>query len=243
MAQTIKLKRSATSGAIPSTSSLELGEVAINTYDGKMYIKKNVSGTETVVEVGASAAGTLFQYTNAGMIEYEYTASADQTTFSGADANSATLAYEAESILVFLNGVLLDDGVDYTATNGTSVVLTEGAAANDIIRIVSISSTASVHNPTKLDAITTVNGQAAYSMTENSVAYTPSHQNAMIVSINGVTQEPGDSFTISGSTITFSPALATGDVVDYIIDMGRRINIASGLASVDDATALAIALG
>ena len=39
MAQTIKLKRSASSGATPSTSSLELGEVAINTYDGKIYIK------------------------------------------------------------------------------------------------------------------------------------------------------------------------------------------------------------
>jgi len=242
MAQTIKLKRSATSGAIPSTSSLELGEVAINTYDGKMYIKKNVSGTETVVEVGSGQS--IFQYTNPGLIEYEYTATANQTTFSGSDANSATLLYEAGSILVFLNGILQDDTVDYTATNGTSVVFTSALAANDIVRIVVISSAASVHNPTKLDAITTVNGQAAYSMTVNSSAYTPSHVNAMIVSVNGVTQEPGDSFTISGSTITFSPALTTGDVVDYIVDMGRRINIAApGYATVDDATALAIALG
>ena len=51
MAQTIKLKRSATQGAIPSTSSLSLGEVAINTYDGKMYIKKN-DGSDSVVEIG-----------------------------------------------------------------------------------------------------------------------------------------------------------------------------------------------
>ena len=51
MAQTIKLKRSATQGAIPSTSSLDLGEVAINTYDGKMYIKKD-DGTPAVVEIG-----------------------------------------------------------------------------------------------------------------------------------------------------------------------------------------------
>ena len=36
MAQTIKLKRSSVSGNTPSTSDLELGEVAINTYDGKM---------------------------------------------------------------------------------------------------------------------------------------------------------------------------------------------------------------
>ena len=52
MAQTIKLKRSATSGAVPAAGSLELGEVAINTHDGKVYIKKN-DGAESVVEVGA----------------------------------------------------------------------------------------------------------------------------------------------------------------------------------------------
>jgi len=228
MAQTIKLKRSATSGAIPSTSALELGEVAINTYDGKMYIKKNVSGTETVVEVGAGVGGNTVSYLEAGMIEYEYTATSNQTTFSGSDNNSATLSYTAESILVFLNGVLQDDGVDYTATNGTSVVFTNSLTANDEVRIAAftnVTTSGSLQDPTKLDAITTVNAQAAYSLTLNSSAYTPSSQNALIVSLNGITQEPGDSFTISGSTITFSPALVTGDVVDYIVDMGRAVTI------------------
>ena len=57
MAQTIKLKRSAQSGAsgIPSTSDLALGEVGINTYHGKMYIKKD-DGTESIVEVGSTAS-------------------------------------------------------------------------------------------------------------------------------------------------------------------------------------------
>ena len=58
MAQTIKLKRSATAGKIPTTSSLELGEVAINTYDGKMYMKKSVEGTETIVEVTSAQLPT-----------------------------------------------------------------------------------------------------------------------------------------------------------------------------------------
>ena len=225
MAQTIKLKRSATAGAIPSTSNLALGEVAINTYDGKMYIKKDVSGTETVVEVGTGTS--IFQFADAGMIEYEYTATSNQTTFSGSDNNSATLSYSAGGIMVFVNGILQDDGVDYTATDGTSVVFGTGLSASDDVRIISISSAQSFHNPTKLDTITTVNNQAAYTMQVNSTNYEPSHQNALIVSINGITQEPGDSFTISGSTITFSPALVTGDVVDYIIDLGRKIFVPS----------------
>ena len=230
MAQTIKLKRSATSGAVPSTASLELGEVAINTYDGKMYIKKNVVGTETIVEVGAGGAGGLasVSYLEAGMIEYEYTATLNQTTFSGADDNSATLSYTAESILVFLNGVLQDDGLDYTATDGSSVVFSVGLAAADEVRIVSIANVttlSTLNNPTKLDAISTVDGQAAYSLTLDTSAYTPSSETALIVSLNGITQEPGYSFTTSGSTITFAPALVTGDVIDYIVDMGRAVPI------------------
>ena len=226
MAQTIKLKRSATSGAIPTTSSLALGEVAINTYDGRMYIKKDVGGTETIVQVGADANSV--SYLEAGMIEYEYTATSNQTSFSGSDDNSATLSYVAESIMVFVNGVLQDDGVDYTASNGTSVVFGTGLAAADEVRIVAftnVTTAANLQDPTKLDAISTVNNQAAYSLTLASSAYTPSSQNALIVSLNGITQEPGDSFTISGSTITFSPALVTGDVIDYIIDMGRAVTI------------------
>lgn len=57
MTQTIKLKRSASQGATPSTSDLALGEVAINTYDGKMYIKKN-DGSDAIVEIGGTSGGS-----------------------------------------------------------------------------------------------------------------------------------------------------------------------------------------
>lgn len=50
MSTNIKLKRSAVQGKIPTTSSLELGELAINTYDGKLFLKKD-NGTEAIVDV------------------------------------------------------------------------------------------------------------------------------------------------------------------------------------------------
>ena len=52
---TIKLKRSAVAGRVPTTSQLELGEVAINTQDGKLYFKRYdaVSNTESIVDVSA----------------------------------------------------------------------------------------------------------------------------------------------------------------------------------------------
>ena len=47
MAQTIKLKRSNTAGNLPTTSDLALGEVAINTKDGKFFLRKHVDGTDS----------------------------------------------------------------------------------------------------------------------------------------------------------------------------------------------------
>lgn len=57
MAQTIKMRRSATPSAVPSTAQLALGEMAINTYDGKVYIKKDVGGVESIVEVTGGGGG------------------------------------------------------------------------------------------------------------------------------------------------------------------------------------------
>jgi hypothetical protein len=51
MANTIILKRSATPGKVPTTGQLALGEIAINTYDGLIYIKKN-DGTESIAQIG-----------------------------------------------------------------------------------------------------------------------------------------------------------------------------------------------
>jgi hypothetical protein len=52
MANQIILKRSSTPSKIPTTAQLELGELAINTHDGKVFIKRD-NGTPSVIEVGA----------------------------------------------------------------------------------------------------------------------------------------------------------------------------------------------
>ena len=78
--------------------------------------------------IAATSAG------NVSLILYEYTATSGQTTFSGSDDNSATLSYTVDNLQVVMNGVILDPS-DYTATNGTSVVLAAGAATNDLVNI------------------------------------------------------------------------------------------------------------
>lgn len=66
---------------------------------------------------------------------YEYVATAGQTTFSGADANSETLEYTLGLLEVQINGLVLRPGEDYTASSGTSVVLVSAAAVNDEVQI------------------------------------------------------------------------------------------------------------
>ena len=67
---------------------------------------------------------------------YDYTATAGQTSFSGSDNNSQTLAYtDSAYIDVYQNGILLVPS-DYTATTGTTVVLDTGATVSDTLQIV-----------------------------------------------------------------------------------------------------------
>ena len=75
------------------------------------------------------------------------------------------------------------------------------------------------------DAISVVNGQAAYTMQVGSVNVLPETANHMIVSLNGVIQKPNSSFTVSGSTITFSSNLVTNDVIDFIQILGDVLDL------------------
>ncbi len=57
------------------------------------------------------------------------------TVFSGADNSSNTLQYSSGKVLVYKNGLLLRNGTDYTASNGTSITLGSSANNGDVIRI------------------------------------------------------------------------------------------------------------
>jgi hypothetical protein len=81
-----------------------------------------------------------------------------------------------------------------------------------------------IGNFVKLDAITT-SATTTFNLTNGGVAYFPQSANNCLVSLNGILQAPTDSYTISGSTIVFSNALTTSDVIDFIIVLGDVLNI------------------
>jgi len=82
-----------------------------------------------------------------------------------------------------------------------------------------------VGNFQKCDAITVVNGQAAYTLQVSSTNVVPESVNHMLVSLNGILQAPTTSFTVSGSTLTFVSNLATGDVIDFVILLGNVLDL------------------
>lgn len=99
MANTVQLKRSAVQGKVPTTSDLALGEVGINTYDGKLYIKKN-DGADAIVEIGAVQDFVVTKRT----IEDDYTLAAGYNMMS-------------------INDVTVDDGVTVTVADGSTWVV------------------------------------------------------------------------------------------------------------------------
>lgn len=110
-------------------NTLAIGALYFDTTSAKMRVY-TASGW-----VDASSAA------QAALTVYKFVATAGQTTFSGADANGLTLAYLAGGIVVVLDGpVIVGGGVDYTASNGTSVVLTSAASAGQILEVYAFAS-------------------------------------------------------------------------------------------------------
>ena len=168
MAAVIQLKRSSTQNDTPEVSDLVAGELAVNTYDGKLFMEKN-DGSASIVEIGSNpstlsvnsaysfptsdgsanqvlstdGSGTL-SFTNAassGIQIFKYSITSTSSTVSGADDDNNTLSYDVGSEQVYLNGVLLaDGGDDYTATNSSTITFENNVISGDIVQVVAITS-------------------------------------------------------------------------------------------------------
>jgi len=196
MATVIQFKRSSTQNDTPATSDLALGELAINTYHGRVYTEKN-DGSAAIVEVGSvpasltinnaitfptadgsanqvlqtNGSGTLSFATlgGSGISIFKYTLSGNQTVFTGNDDDSNSLSYTVGSEQVYLNGVkLIDGGSDYTATNATTVTLAQTAISGDVLEVVAITAADLVQGYYTATALSTTNANQVLS--SNAVA-------------------------------------------------------------------------
>lgn len=137
--------------------------------------------------------------------ETEFTATANQTTF--------TVTYAVGNIAVFLNGSKLG-AADFTATNGTSVVLAAGATANDLVEVVEYGAPFAAPYSSN---IYTANGSSPFN-SGNTVLTADYTQGKEAVYVNGVKLLSGTDYTTNtgGTTITFTSALSTNDKVELV---------------------------
>ena len=121
-----QLKRSATPGKVPLTAELLLGEPAVNTYDGKMYIKKD-DGAESVVEIGGN---TL---TNIG-VTANYTA--DDRVFVKVDTTTSGLTITLPSAATFVNKFFHIKWIAGSSSNKVTIAPQTSEAIDDETSII-----------------------------------------------------------------------------------------------------------
>ena len=178
------------------------------------------------VSGGVGISGNLYAgniYTNGALINnaaaltvYKYVATSGQTTFSGLDSNGSTLAYTATGIFVTLNGVVLNNSLEYTATNGTSVVLGTAAELDDELNIYVFGAfqIADAYTSAQADSrfLTQANAATSYVTTANGTAINNFAQGAYTAANTAQTTATGANGLAAGAYNTANGAngLAAG---------------------------------
>jgi len=216
-----------------TTKALELGQLGrrarIDSASTSIEFLSSVDSA-AITAIIDSAVGPLLSNT------FVYTASGTQSAFTGADDNNATLSYTAGNILVQVNGVILVNGVDYTATDGSTITLTEAADSGDAV-VVSAFNSGNV-----------VFGQAVEQDFKYNITGTPTviedsdasgnvlsvNAQGTIVTVNGLTLRPSDDYTMTPTAVTFNEALDSGDEV--LIRTYNTLTVADTISATNGGT-------
>ena len=210
---------SATAPSSPTT-----GDLWFDTTNNTM----KVYGSSGFQNAGSSVNGTAERNT--------YTATAGQTSFAA--------TYDAGYVDVYLNGVKLIDGTDFTATSGTAVVLASGAALNDTVDIVAYGtfelSNFSINDANDVNTSGITNGQVlAYNSTTSD--FEPTTITSDLV--DDTSPQLGADLDTNGNAIAFGTSkwtieLSTDDLI-FKYNGVAKIKFASDgeIVTVDDVTA------
>ena len=251
MAQTIKLKRSSTEGKIPTTSQLALGEIAINTFDGRIFFEKN-DGSATIEQILTTDSITTGSITITGSLQ------TDNITI-----DNATISSDLDITLDSAGDIILDaDATDIILKDGgtefgrfkrdsSNFVIKSATSDKDIIfKGVDNSSTitaltldmsdagsATFNNHVTVGDDCTVTGNlgvgalnASYGFYNNTTSYLNGNTtvNANLTVDAGAISISGDGANAATLTETGAGLLTIATVDDLVLDSGADITIDAG---------------
>jgi hypothetical protein len=184
-------------------------EVGLGTYSttGPTLARTTVYSNSlgTTAKISLTGTSNVFvtlpaeQYPGTSYSRTAFTASASQATFS--------VTYTVGYVEVYVNGVLLNAS-DYTASNGTSVVLAVACNSGDIVEFIAFNAT----NLTGTSR-TVTDSTATASQTTFGVIYTPGY---IDVYRNGVKLAAADYTATNGTSVVLGVACKSGDVVQFV---------------------------
>lgn len=219
MANVIKIKRSAVQGKVPLTTDLQLGELAVNTYDGRLYTLKN-DGTNAVVRIGGN------------IVDADISATAEIAVSKLANGTARQLLQTDAAG----TGVEWTSNVSVPGTLGvtglTSIVSTarSGAASSTTVPIGLYSGTSTYTDNTTAASGTAAHGTVvsldnpAIAATNTGVTYT----NASTLYIDGA-PTAGTNVTITNA---YSLYIATGsNFIGGFTNLSSSLSVGSGTRS------------
>jgi hypothetical protein len=143
------------------TTSLDIGDLWYDTANSRLKIY-----TSSGWEIASDYVSSLINV-------YNYTATAGQTIFTGADSNSRTLSFTTgANCFVFLNGVRIILDQDYTLTGGNTLTLTVPANVGDLIYIEVIAKISITQEAILQGYVSSASGSASTATTKASEAST-----------------------------------------------------------------------
>lgn len=212
MAQVIKLRTSSIASSTPVVGDIILGELAINTYDGKLFLKKN-DGTEAIVEVGYNAT-TLNNQIASYYLDWGNVT--NKPTIESTIIDSNTNAVESNAIFDALAlkegnlGFTPEDAADKGVASGYVPLDGDTKIATTYLPALAITDTHVAANEAGQLALTVQKGDVCVRTDENKSYIALNSDNADM----GDWQElltPTDA-VISVNTLTGAVTLVTGDI-------------------------------
>jgi len=210
MATNIRLRRSAVQGNAPTTGQLDLGELAINTYDGKIYLKRTQGANTDILQLPAISTSQTF-ITNASSIG----------DLNDVDTGSIT---DGQVLLYYSANTTFAPGSISTSLAGLTDTDVSSASNGQLLQYISANNTwIAASTGTNGTGITNDQFTGTGSATQFTLTNAP-NESEVIVFVGSVFQDP-DTFNIAGTTLTFSTAPALNERIDvYIIGNASLFN-------------------